>query len=542
MERGLPQCIGISWASESGDSRSDGRIAPTARIFCYDWRVKRFIPVRVKHQRALISLLLLPVAVLQAAAADLPKPGVVPNIVYVLCDDLGYGDVHCLNPERGKIATPHADRLAAQGMLFTDAHSGSSVCTPTRYGILTGRYAWRTRLQSGVLNGDSKALIAPDRLTVPKLLRDHGYATAGIGKWHLGMTLPPAGNLSDVIRDGPLTRGFDYYFGISASLDMPPFAFIENDHYTQAPTATKQWIRKGPAAPDFEAIDVLPTLTRKAVEYIGRQAAATKPFFLYLALASPHTPIVPSKEWEGKSSLGKYGDFVMATDWALGQVMDAIDKAGLTERTLLIFTSDNGCSPAAGVGNLEKQGHFPSANLRGYKADIWDGGHRIPFIARWPGVAKPGSVCSQLTGLTDLLATGADIVGAELPDNAGEDSVSILPLLKGHDQPVHEAVVHHSINGMFAIRTTKAKLIFGAGSGGWSKPGDDKAPVQFYDMTKDMGEHQNRQADSSAEVTRLTQLMNKYISAGRSTPGLHQPNDVAIDLWKKARPKNLSGD
>ena len=495
----------------------------------------------MKHQPALISLLLLPVVVAQTVA-DSPKPAVTPNIVYVLCDDLGYGDVHCLNPERGKIATPHADRLAAQGMLFTDAHSGSSVCTPTRYGILTGRYAWRTKLQSGVLGGDSKALIAADRLTVPKLLRDHGYATAGIGKWHLGMTLPPAKDLSEVIRDGPLTRGFDYYFGISASLDMAPFAFIENDHYTQAPTATKQWIRKGPAAPDFEAIDVLPTLTRKAVEYINRQATAKKPFFLYLALASPHTPIVPGKDWQGKSGLGNYGDFVMQTDWALGQVMDAVDHAGLAENTLLVFTSDNGCSPAAGVANLETQGHFPSANLRGYKSDIWDGGHRIPFIVRWPGVTKPGAVCSQLICLTDLMATSGEIVGAKLPDNAGEDSVSILSLLKGHDEPVHDAVVHHSINGMFAIRTTQSKLIFGAGSGGWSKPGGDQAPVQFYDMTKDSGEQRNRQADDATEVLRLTQLMNKYINSGRSTRGPRQTNDYAIDLWKKARPKNVSGD
>ena len=495
----------------------------------------------MNHPYALISLLVSAATV--RAAEPLPQPAAKPNIVYVLCDDLGYGDVHCLNPDRGKIATPNADRLASQGMLFTDAHSGSSVCTPTRYGILTGRYAWRTKLQSGVLGGDSKALIAPDRLTVPKLLRDHGYATAGIGKWHLGMTLPPKETLTDVIRDGPLTRGFDSYFGISASLDMPPFAFIENDHYTQPPTATKQWIRKGPAAPDFEAIDVLPTLTRKAVEYINQQSKSSKPFFLYLALASPHTPIVPNKEWQDKSGLGKYGDFVMETDWALGQVMEAIDKVGLTGKTLLVFTSDNGCSPAAGVANLEKQGHFPSANLRGYKSDIWDGGHRIPFIARWPGVTQPGTKCSQITCLADLLATSADILGVKLPDNAGEDSMSILPLLKGNKQPIHEAIVNHSIQGMFAIRTTNKKLIFGTGSGGWSKPGDDKAPVQFYDMTKDLGEKQNRQADDAPEVARLTQLMQSYINSGRSTPGPHQANDVPVELWKKTKPKkNEPGD
>ena len=471
-----------------------------------------------------------------ARAAEAPAK---PNIVYILCDDLGYGDVHCFNPQRGKIATPHADRLAGQGMSFTDAHSGSSVCTPTRYGILTGRYAWRTHLQSGVLGGESKALIARDRLTVPAFLQQHGYATAGIGKWHLGMTLPDAKHLADAIQDGPTTRGFDEFFGISASLDMPPFAFIENDHYTEAPTATKQWIRKGPAAPGFEAVDVLPALTRKAVESIGRHAAGGKPFFLYLPLNSPHTPIVPTKEWQGKSGLGAYGDFVMETDWALGQVMDALDKAGIADKTLIVFTSDNGCSPAAGVGNLEKQGHFPSANLRGYKSDIWDGGHRIPFIARWPGVTKPGNTCGQLVCLTDLLATCAEILGEKLPDNAGEDSVSILPLLKGQDRPVREAVVHHSIDGMFALRQATAKLVFGAGSGGWSKNDGDQAPVQLYDMAQDLGERQNRQAADQDQIARLTKLMDKYLADGRSTPGPPQKNDANIKLWKGGPPAGL---
>ncbi|MEI7899774.1 MAG: arylsulfatase, partial [bacterium] len=459
---------------------------------------------------------------------------------YILCDDLGFGDVHGLNPQRGKIATPNADRLAAQGMVFTDAHSGSSVCTPTRYGIITGRYAWRTKLQSGVLGGDSPPLIAPDRLTVPKLLNAHGYATACIGKWHLGMILPGANDLAAAIKDGPVTRGFDTYFGISASLDMAPFAFIENDRYTEAPTAIKQWGRKGPAAPSFEAVDVLPILTRKAVETIGRRAADKKPFFLYLPLASPHTPIVPTKEWQGKSGLGAYGDFVMATDWALGQVMDALDKAGIADNTLLIFTSDNGCSPAADVKNLERQGHFPSAGLRGYKSDIWDGGHRIPFIARWPGVTKPGSACGQLTCLVDLMATCAEILGVKLPDNAGEDSFSILPLLKGQDRPVRAEAVHHSINGMFALRQSTGKIIFGSGSGGWSKGSDDSAPVQLYDMAQDAGERQNRQGTGSNDVARLTALMQKIIADGRSTPGQPQANDVPVNLWKKDRPAGAS--
>ena len=487
----------------------------------------------------LVLLLLSPLDAVRSADAPLTEK---PNIVYVLCDDLGYGDVHFLNPLRGKIATPNADRLAGQGMVFTDAHSGSSVCTPTRYGLLTGRYSWRTHLQSGVLFGESKALIARERLTVAGFLRQHGYATACIGKWHLGMTLPDAQYLGDAIADGPTTRGFDTFFGISASLDMPPFAFIENDRYTQAPTATKQWMRKGPAAPGFEAVDVLPTLTRKASETIAQRAAEKKPFFLYLPLTSPHTPIVPTKEWQGKSGLGAYGDFVMATDWALGEVMAALEKAGVADNTLLIFTSDNGFAPYVGAAKLESQGHFPSGQFRGYKADIWDGGHRVPFIVRWPAKVKAGSQSTQVICHTDLMATCAEILGAKLPDTAAEDSVSILPALLGKDTaPLHEAVVHHSIEGKFAIRQGKWKLEFCHGSGGWGKPGDAEAKknglpeVQLYDLSADIGETTNVQSANHEVVARLTKLAEDFIANGRSTPGEKQPNDVPVRLMKDGK-------
>ena len=313
---------------------------------------------------------------------------------------------------------------------------------------------------------------------------------------------------------------------------MAPFAFIENNRYTEAPTAVKQWIRKGPAAPGFEAVDVLPTLTRKAVEYIARNAAAKKPFFLYLPLTSPHTPIVPTKEWQGKSGIGNFGDFVMQTDWALGQVMDALETAGIAENTLLIFTSDNGCSPAADVKGLEKKGHFPSGEFRGYKADIWEGGHHIPFIARWPGVTKPGSSCGRLVCLTDLMATCAEILAVKLPDDAGEDSFSILPLLLGKDQSSRESIVHHSIKGMFALREAKHKMIFCAGSGGWSENGADHSPQQLYDMKADIGEQHNLQGAEQAEVARMAAKMEKIIAEGRSTPGAPQKNDVEVKLHK----------
>ncbi len=445
-------------------------------------------------------------------------------------------------------------------MVFTEAHSGSSVCTPTRYGILTGRYAWRTRLQAGVLMGESPHLITPDRLTVAKLLREHGYSTACLGKWHLGMdwTQLPAPkktrkkggtwniDYTKPVVNGPTAVGFDYYFGVAASLDMPPFTFIENDRVVKIPTVEKKWVRTGPAAEDFDAIDTLPTLGARAVDYIAKHADASKhgtPFFLYLPLTSPHTPLVPSKEWQGKNLLGPYGDFVMESDEVAGKVLKSIDDAGIADNTLVIFTSDNGCAPYIGVKEMEEKGHFASADRRGYKADIWDGGHHVPFIARWPGKVAAGSSNNTLTCLTDLLATCAEITGAKLPDNAGEDSVSILSgLLARADAPKHEAVVHHSIQGKFAIRQGNWKLELCPGSGGWSSPKDGEAvkqglpPVQLYEMSGDVAEAKNVQTGNVEIVTRLTKLLEKYVADGRSTPGAPQKNDVEVDIWKK-KPK-----
>ena len=469
-------------------------------------------------------------------ALSLRAAGTPPNILYILSDDLGYGDVACLNPERGRIATPHIDRLAREGMTFTDAHSGSAVCTPTRYGILTGRYAWRTHLQNGVLYGYSAPLIAADRLTVPGLLRPHGYHTACLGKWHLGMGLAKDPQQL-AIADGPITRGFDTYFGIAASLDMPPFTWLEDDRVTVAPTATKQWLREGPAAPDFEAVDVLPTLTRKAEDYIAARAATKRPFFLYLPLASPHTPIVPSPEWQGKSGLSPYADFVMQTDACVGQILAAVEKAGIAHNTLIVFTSDNGCSPAAKTEELEARGHFPSGDRRGYKADIWDGGHRVPFIVRWPARVKPASRCDQVICLTDLMATCAELVGAKLPDHAGEDSVSFLPALIGSNGPTRPPVVHHSIQGAFALRDGAWKLAFCRGSAGWAKGDTGPARGQLYDLAVDPGELTNRYDQETGTVARLTALMESYIAHGRSTPGAPQSNDVPVALWKDREAK-----
>jgi arylsulfatase A-like enzyme len=498
-----------------------------------------------------MRLVLLTAALLAAgpAAAAPPKP----NVVYILADDLGYGDVHCLNSD-GKIATPNIDRLAAAGMAFTDAHGGSALCTPTRYGILTGRYCWRSPLKKEVLGGYSPRLIEPGRLTVPALLKQHGYRTAAFGKWHLGMDWPlkDGGVAKDYadqwkvdytmpIANGPTAVGFDEYFGISASLDMPPYVFIANDRATVVPTVEKRWVRKGPAAADFEAIDVLPTITRKAVEFIGK-AKSGEPFFLYLPLSAPHTPILPTKDWQGKSGLNAYGDFVMHVDDTVGKVLAALDKAGLTDNTLVMFASDNGCAPAADFPALAAKGHHPSYHFRGHKADIYDGGHHIPFVVRWPGRVKPGTTSDQLTCLSDLMATVADILGVKLPDDAGEDSVSILPALEGRATgPLREAVVHHSSNGSFAIRQDRWKLELCPGSGGWSypRPGkDDQSrmpPVQLYDMSGDVSEKTNVQDRYPEVVARLTRLLEKYVAEGRSTPGAPQKNTSPVDIWKAGK-------
>ncbi len=516
----------------------------------------------MKH--LILLLVLLGASVLPGEAATAK-----PNIVFILADDLGYGDVRCLNPD-GKIATPRLDRLAAEGMIFTDAHSSSAVCTPTRYGLMTGRYNWRSRLKSGVQGGLSPPLIEPGRWTVPSFLKSNGYHTACIGKWHLGMDWPlqPGAKPFDdtiekgedgwhvdftkPIAHGPNSVGFDYFFGIAASLDMVPYTFIENDRVTQVPNIdnafpmmsgrTNRLTRRGPAAPGFEAVDVLPALTRQAVGYLEQRATAAKsgqPFFLYLPLNAPHTPIAPTKQWQGRSGLNAYADFVMQTDAEVGTVLDAIDRLGLAANTLVFFASDNGCSPEAKFDELLPKGHNPSAQFRGAKADIFDGGHHIPLLARWPGRIKPGTSSDQLACLNDLFATCAGILGLKLPDTAAEDSVSLLPALEGHATlPLRQALVHHSIDGSFAIREGPWKLELCPGSGGWSppRPGSPEAKplpaVQLYDLSRDRGETHNVQAAHPEVVARLTSLLEKYAAEGRSTPGAAQSNTTPVQIQR----------
>lgn len=478
----------------------------------------------------------------------------LPNIIYILADDLGYGDISSFNPN-GKIKTPHIDKLAQEGMKFTDAHSPSAVCTPTRYGILTGRYSWRSELKNGVLTGKSKALIPNSRTTVASVLKKADYHTAFIGKWHLGWdwgqkdTTNFGGegwkpedfdnlDFTKPVTNTPNDLGFDYTYGHSGSLDMAPYVYVENgkitaevDHITED-TGKYTWWRKGPTAADFVHDDVTPNFFRKSMDYIEANSKEETPFFLYLALPSPHTPILPTEEWLGKSGLNPYADFVMMIDTYVGQLAKTLKEQGIAKNTIVIFTSDNGCSPQADFDLLGEKGHDPSGIFRGHKADIYEGGHRVPFIMKWPEKIAPNSVSGETICHTDLLATCADIVGVDVKDAEGEDSFSLLPIFDGVGATnyLREATVHHSINGSFSLRKDNFKLIFCPGSGGWSapKPGSDEIGAlpkfQLYDLEKDPTEEKNLFETHPVKVRELATLMKTYIEKGRSTPGANQTN------------------
>ena len=493
-----------------------------------------------------------------------------PNIVIIYADDLGYGDVQRYNLERGKIPTPHIDRLASQGMRFTDGHSSSGVCSPSRYTLLTGRYHWRTRLQRGIVGRWGAPLIAEDRLTIAGLLKSRGYRTACIGKWHLGWNWPIAERdkkplfnagskkedhpptdsqlaawqhaFSKPIDGGPITRGFDEYFGTDVP-NWPPYCFIDQNRTVGIPTEylpvrlfkNNQASNQGPALPGWSLEPILPTLGNRTADFIKRTAKQDAPFFVYMPLTSPHTPLSVNEEWKGKSGLNLYADLVMETDAVVGQVVGAIDAAGITDNTVVIFTSDNGCAPYIGIDDLEKMGHFPSGPLRGAKSDVWEGGHRVPFVVRWPGQVKAGSVCDQLVHQADLIATCAAVAGTTLPPTAGEDSFNMLPLLTGTDEPIREHAVSQSMQGLIGIRSGVWKLIFGQGSGGWAK-GQDAQRGQLYNLAEDLAETNNLYSKRSDKVAELSQLMETLVSDGRSNVGPAQRNDQPVN-WKRFQAK-----
>jgi len=531
----------------------------------------------MKSTFALLIPLLISLITLQAADNTTSKP----NILVILADDLGYGDVQCNNPERGKIPTPHIDKLASQGMRFTDGHSSSGVCSPSRYTLLTGRYHWRTKLQNGIVGVFGDPLIAPDRMTTGTLAKQQGYRTACIGKWHLGWDWPvtkeqrpllspsrqpddeaskaekkaaAAGAVateqqiaawrdifSKPIAGGPSTRGFDLYFGTDIP-NWPPFCFIENDRTLGIPTEflpreymlKNQASQQGPALKDWKLEGILPALGDRTIKFIDEAVNKKEPFLIYMPLTSPHTPLAVNPEWKDKSKLNLFADFVMETDAVVGRVLDALEKSGAADNTLVIFTADNGCAPYIGVKDLEQMGHYPSGPLRGYKADAWEGGHRVPFIVRWPGAVKAGSVCSQLVYQADLMRTFADVFGVKLPDTAGEDSFSLMPLLKGEDKPIRENAVSASIGGTPALRSGSWKYIPAPGSGGWGTGGDQSQPVQLYNLADDLGESKNLAAAMPEKVTEMKSLLEKLITDGRSTPGARQKNDVEVVRYPRA--------
>lgn len=506
-----------------------------------------------------------------------------PNIVLIFADDLGYGDVSCFNPE-SKINTKHIDALAANGMRFTDTHATSALCTPSRYGLLTGRYNWRSRLKGFVLPGDSMLLIEKNRKTIAHLLKENGYNTAAIGKWHLGLEwqlkddfdfeafglnpddffkqknqigrnnnfdmtqgkMDPEGldiDYSKPITFGPNQLGFDYFYGTPASLDQPPFVYIENDRVLEEPTdiagvtnldrtgpSDQQDWQKGIIAPHFNHREVPDNMQEKALDVLDYFIEEEQPFFLYYPSHLVHGPILPHKEFEGKSGIGPYGDYVLQLDHYVGEIVDKLKEKGVYENTILIFTSDNGASAVADFDELKNKGHHPSYIFRGLKGDIWEGGHREPTVISYPKVIQSGTVSNHMISLSDIYRTIADIIGAGIPDHAAEDSISNFPLWEGKDETVREDIVHSSSNGGLSIRRGDWKLDFVYNGGGMNATDTEASeqtfePSELYDLKNDISETNNLIKEYPELVADLKKSLEAYVTSGRSTPGKPQKNE-----------------
>lgn len=491
--------------------------------------------------------LLLPLIGVAAQATAAEKP----NVILILADDMGYGDVSVLNPE-SRILTRNIDRLGEHGIVFTDAHASSSLSTPSRYSVLTGRYSWRTNMKHGVFDGYHRgAMIEEGRSTIATMFSESGYETACFGKWHLGWnwTLKEnAKNNKDIdytkpVTDGVTSRGgFDKFFGIVASLDMPPYVYVENETPTAVPNRTAgkmtgtKLFRSGPIAPDFDPSECLPKFFEKSMEFIDAHKDGDTPFFLYMPLNAPHTPILPSKEYEGKSGIGPYGDYILMLDDLIGQLVSRLKSNGQWDDTILVFTSDNGCAPAIDISVLERQGHYPSYIYRGYKTDIYDGGHRIPLIVTWGDRLAPERNSSLLC-LTDFYATFAQMTGHSLSYDEAEDSYSFWNVISGHGKSARKDIIHLSGKGALALREKNSKLIFYAGSGGQSYPTaaelDGLPDMQLYDMEADPGETHNLIGERryARKVARLRKKMRGYVDNGRSTPGKPVPCE-SVTNWE----------
>ena len=480
-----------------------------------------------------------------------------PNIVLILADDMGPGEPGFAG---GLVPTPSLDQMAKEGMQFTDAHTTSSVCTPTRYGILTGRYNWRSRLKKGVLVAvDAPALMDPARLSLPKFLQQCGYSTGCIGKWHLGANwqiLPPGErpkrgkqfgswnvDYEKPFRNGPTDVGFDQAFFILSSLDMPPYLYLRDDRAVAAPTVERgfphneynDYERIGAAAADFDPSNCLGDWARESRHFIQRHAKKDAPFFLYLPLSSPHTPVRPGKAFKGRyPQFSSYADFVAETDWVVGQVLDQLQESEVDDNTLVIFTSDNGFAPYVKIPRMFAAGYQPSGPFRGSKASLYEGGHRVPFLVRWPKRVAPGSRCDSTICTTDFFMTFAELIGTAdaVPAAAAEDSFSFVSCLDGGTAVTRPFTVHHGIGGAFAIRKGDWKLILSkSGGGGWGElPGQEKIStpakvVQLYNLAADPGETKNLESDAPERVLELVNDLAVAMRQGRTTPGPPQSNE-----------------
>ncbi len=491
-----------------------------------DPHFQSLVLTRLKFFRFLIAVLLLGIGTSCSSVEDSSEESELPpNIVLILADDMGLGDTSAYNPA-SKAPTPYLDTLAASGMRFEDAHTPFAVCTPTRYGMLTGRYSWRTHMKSGVLKGYSPLLIKPDRSTIASMLRDRGYATAAIGKWHLGLGNNEVTDYSKPLSPGPNDVGFDYFFGIPASLDMPPYTFVENDRILTSfdgdevgdsgrrRDGGEGYWHAGPIARDFTHEGVLPEITKRSVKYIQERATSGdgQPFFLYVPLNAPHTPWMPTPEFIGRSELGYYGDFIVQVDDTVGKIMNALDETGVAEETIVVFATDNGARWRP--EDTDEWGHQANLYYRGQKADIFEGGHRVPMIVSWPGKVPANTSTNHLTSLTDLYATFADLAGVEPAPEDAPDSETILPTLLGETQEQRASVIHHSAGGMFAVRAGDWKLIEGLGSGGFTrpkllKPKEGGPAGQLYNLADDPSETTNLYLERPDVVERLTGILEE---------------------------------
>lgn len=509
-----------------------------------------------------MSLLLsLPLAMLlcpTGPAGDPPSPPRDrPNVVILYADDMGWGDLGAQNPA-SKIPTPRLDRLAAQGMRFSDAHSSSGICTPSRYALLTGRYHWRAF--HGIVQAFGPSVLEPERLTLPEMMKAAGYRTACIGKWHLGwdwsaIRKPDATEIvlggkkrgytceafdwSKPIPDGPLAHGFEHYFGDDVP-NFPPYTWIEDQRVLIAPT--KAYApdprpaegapegRPGPMAEGWKQDQVMPRLTEAAVAWIAAQRGRDEPFFLYFPWTSPHAPIVPAREYQGATEAGGYGDFVRQSDATAGRVLDALEEHGFGANTIVIFTSDNGPERYA-FERVRRHDHDSAGGLRGLKRDVWEGGHRVPMIVRWPGVVEAGAVSDALVGQIDLMASLAAVLAFELPDDAAEDSQNQLPVLRGEVERLRRELVHNTFEGTFGLRRDNWVLI-DAPTGTHSKVPqwyaelsgyhEGQQPAQLHDLATDRGQRRNLYEQHPAKVAELRARLARLRQQGHSAPRLDE--------------------